>query len=305
MQIGDQGEAEALRLLELKGYNVRNLNASRRNHPTYDLEIDTSLGNVLISVKAARAKRDISLGVPRSLQRLADNSFLIVLMPTDQKREIEFVPGGYHFLVVPGGVARREALLMHHHYWGEEAAKAARNTVRIKDEVNRPGSRSRSGHVFLSWNHRFRDAWHLLPSPVAVDGKSEFRRPELATQEKINRGDQSAEAHMPIVSGAHYLGGSYSAANGSVTPQAIVRSLKYLSESGLAVEGVCKMHHFNRRQSYARFITYFSGIGQLGSETNRKFGERLFYVVESHKKDPSIGFDKLIREALAKWPLPQ
>jgi len=72
-KIGDLGEAEALRLLKELGYDGCNLNDRRPNTWTYDLEINTTRGNVLISVKTARAKRDVSLGTPRSLERLADD----------------------------------------------------------------------------------------------------------------------------------------------------------------------------------------------------------------------------------------
>ena len=163
--IGDMGEAEALRLLTARGYTGYNLNDRRRNTWTYDLEINSARGKILISVKTARARRDVSLGRPRSLERLADDAFLMILMPAAKKQEIQISPGGYHLLIVPGHVARDEALSMHYDYWGDEITKAAENTVRVKDEVNRPGSRSRAGVVFASWNQRFLDAWHLLPEP--------------------------------------------------------------------------------------------------------------------------------------------
>jgi hypothetical protein len=93
-------------------------------------------------------------------------------MPPTKYQEIQISPGGYHLWILPGHVARDEALSMHYDYWGEEIIKAAENTVRVKDEVNRPGSRSRAGLVFGSWNQRFRDAWHVLPEPLSRNDRS-------------------------------------------------------------------------------------------------------------------------------------
>lgn len=165
--IGDKGEDEALRLLTGRGYATQNLNDRRRNAWTYDLEVDAADCTFLVSVKTARAKRDISLGRPRSLKRLADDSFMMILMPPAKKLEIHFGPDGYHLLIIPGQAARDESLSSHYHYWGEDHEKAENNTVRIKDKIDRPCSRSKSGEVFSSWNDRFRDAWHLLPEPLA------------------------------------------------------------------------------------------------------------------------------------------
>ncbi|MGY3436778.1 MULTISPECIES: hypothetical protein [unclassified Marinovum] len=163
--IGDMGEAEALSLLQGRGYKCENLNDKRRNAWTYDLEIGTARGKFLVSVKTARAKRDISLGRPLSLKRLENDAFMMILMPSGKNQETRFEPGGYHLLILPGQVARDEALSSHYHYWGNDSEKAENNTVRIKDKLDRPGGRSNSGEVFSSWNDRFRDAWHLLPEP--------------------------------------------------------------------------------------------------------------------------------------------
>lgn len=140
--IGDKGEAEAKKLLVDRGYECWNLNEFRPNYRTYDLKIGTANGKILVSVKTARAKRDVSLGKPESLKQLADDAFMMILFPSTKKQEIRFEGGGYHLLIVPGHIARDEALSSHYHYWGSEIDKAEKNTVRIKDKTDRPGGRS-------------------------------------------------------------------------------------------------------------------------------------------------------------------
>lgn len=61
--VGDEAEAEAKRLLEQQGFTVHNLNVLRRNYPTYDLIATKGATNINISVKCARAKRDLALVV--------------------------------------------------------------------------------------------------------------------------------------------------------------------------------------------------------------------------------------------------
>ena len=307
-RIGDAGEAEALRLLTKRGYTGWNLNDRQRNTWTYDLEVNSARGKVLISVKTARAKRDVSLGRPRSLERLADDAFLMILMPVAKGKEIRLSPGGYHLLIVPGRVARDEALSMHYDYWGEEVAKAAENTVRVKDEVNRPGSRSRAGDVFASWNQRFRDAWHILPEP-----SPQTRSVHESTRKPLFSADAAPQAwegrEVESLSDARILPpktkGNFGAefAGAKMTPQEIVRSLEYLRHAGMSEEQVCAMHHFAKRQSYSYLIEYFSEKSFLGSDTNRLFGERLTYVVKQHSLEKRTDFAQLISEALQWRPL--
>ena len=309
-KIGDLGEAEALRLLTERGYSGSNLNDVRRNTWTYDLQIKTARGLVKISVKTARAKRDVSLGRPRSLKRLADDAFLMILMPPGKKQEIRIVPGGYHLLIVPGHVVRDEALSMHYDYWGDEIAKAEENTVRVKDEVNRPGSRSCAGHVFASWNENFRDAWYLLPEPSPQGHVTKTSSREMAFSEPL--APQTARANLYISpSKAGQIAMSSSEISGpedrkmTMTPQEIVQSLKYLERAGMSASEACQMHHFPEHQSYEKFFSYFGKTSRLGSDTNRCFGDRLAYVVREHKAGRRDSFAPLILEARNKWPLPR
>ena len=294
-RIGDLGEAEALRLLNARGYSGSNLNDLRRNAWTYDLEITTVRGPVRISVKTARAKRDVSLGRPRSLNRLDDDTFVMILLPTSKKQEIQIEPGGYHLLIVPGHVVKDEALAAHYYYWGDEVEKAEENTVRIKDEVNRPGSRSRAGHVFASWSERFLDAWHVLPDavgrlPFFEGGKdrtviNKTVAPNREPASKPHREDRRI----------------------TLTSRDIVRSLKYLESVGMSPEGVSRLHHFGRVQGFAFLIDYFSRreiASDRRGDTNRAFGERLSYVEREHRAAPGKGFASLIAEARRHWPLP-
>ncbi len=305
-RIGDAGEAEALRLLQERGYTGFNLNEKQPNAWTYDLEISTLRGRVKISVKTARAKRDISLGTPRSLERLADEAFVMILMPTAKKHEIQIHPGGYHLLIVPGQVARDEALAMHRDYWGEELTKAAKNTVRIKDEVNRPGSRSRAGQVFARWNATYRDAWHLLPEPSLQDPKSGsgVAIPDISVSAMPPHGEgelrDTEQGHMPNTGAIRDAPHD----DMTITPQDIVEALDYLQTAGVSPDSICRMHHFDKNQGYADLLKYFKDTSTIRSVTNRLFGARLRFVVNEHKKGGHDRFEALILEALRQWPLP-
>jgi hypothetical protein len=306
-QVGEKGEAEALRLLKERGYVGRNLNEERSNHPTYDLEIDTVSGKVRISVKSARARRDIALGVPRSFARLADDAFLMILMPVDKRQEIHFDRFGYHLLILPGGVAKSEALEMHYEYWRCDTAAAEKNTVRVKDEVNRPGSRSRAGEVFASWNRRFRDAWHLLPGPslAAMAGLARETGPDeeaLRFRHYLRQEPRITDNQDPAIGRSTTNRNVWKGDGMSERPADIVSSLNYLRNAGMSERQVCMLHHFDRQQNYRGLIKYFSGKKSLGSETNRRFAARLKHVAKSHREDGGGGFTNYIQEALQEWP---
>lgn len=147
-------------LLETRGYKVTNLNVARNNFPLYDLRAARDGRELLISVKCARAKRELRLGPPHRLRQLADDAVVLALLPISKGRDIVFEPGGYELWVIPGNVARDEALAAHEHY-AQSHPGSADHSVMVKDKVDRnPGTRS--GAVFASWRLRFRDAWHLL-----------------------------------------------------------------------------------------------------------------------------------------------
>lgn len=294
-RIGDLGEAMALRLLSARGYVGSNLNDFRRNTWTYDLEITTVLGPVKISVKTARAKRDVSLGRPRSLKRLDDNAFVMILLPASKNQEIRLEPGGYHLFIVPGRVVKEEALPVHYDYWGDEVKKAEENTVRIKDEVNLPGSRSRAGHVFTSWKDRFLDAWHVLPDASGYFPSSKDEKDRKVINKTVwPTRDVASKPHGENL-------------NTTLRSRDIVRSLKYLESVGMRPEGISKLHHFGRVQGFAFLIAYFSSreiASDRRGDTNRAFGERLSYVEREHRAAPGKGFASLIAEARSRWPLP-
>ena len=308
MKIGDLGEAEALRLLTERGYTGSNLNDLRRNTWTYDLQIETVRGPVQISVKTARARRDVSLGRPRSLRRLADDAFLIILMPPAKNQEIQISPGGYHILIVPGHAARNEALSIHYGYWGDEVTKAEENTVRVKDEVNRPGSRSRAGHVFASWNQNFRDAWHILPEPLPRRNVAKTSSSVVAFSERAAPHTTRTKEPGSLRETGQLVAHSRSVSNVedckiAMAPHDIVQSLKYLELARMSATEVCQMHHFDKHQSYASLMQYFGRTAKIGSDTNLRFGERLDYVVREHMAGRRDSFAPLISEACKQWPL--
>lgn len=161
MMVGDLAEAEAERLLLLRGWTVTNLNAERRNTRLYDLRATKQGREILISVKHARAKRHIRLGAPSVFQDLRDEDYVIVFLPRVGAGETNLAAADYDVWVVPGE-ARHQAIAAHIHYYGDSAVAFAQNSMMIKDKTDRAGGRSISGAVFRSWEARYRDAWDLL-----------------------------------------------------------------------------------------------------------------------------------------------
>lgn len=160
--VGASAEAEAKRLLEERGYTVVDLNLRQTNHPTYDLEASSNGRKLKISVKCARAKRDLSLGPASSVRRLEPETFVFAFLPRSKGEEIDIAAKAYEFWIVPSAAVLRDALSAHEHYWTGDPEQLERNTVRIKDKKDTPGGRSRSGAIFSDWSRRYRDAWHLL-----------------------------------------------------------------------------------------------------------------------------------------------
>jgi len=138
------------------------LNAIQQNHPTYDLEAHRQGHRLKISVKCARAKRDLSLGSPASVRRLEPGSFVFAFLPPSKDREIDIATGAYALWIVPAVAVINDALAAHAHYWHKEPDKLESNPIRVKDKADKPGGRSISGAVFADWSARFNNAWHLL-----------------------------------------------------------------------------------------------------------------------------------------------
>lgn len=164
---GDLAEIFVAELLAKRGYVVENLNNSRRNHPSVDLRCKAGETEFLVSVKSCwAANRQIRLGSPHILERLADDVFLLILMPARKGDVLELVSNGYALLIVPASVAKAEALEAHYHY-AQHSPGSAGHSVMIKDKQDR-SPHTRSGAVFQSWLEHYTDAWHLLPKPLAL-----------------------------------------------------------------------------------------------------------------------------------------
>jgi hypothetical protein len=159
--IGDQAEAEAIRLLELNGWTATNLNELSRNYRLYDLKAQKGDRGLMISVKHARAKRHVRLGNYRVLKDLRDADYMIIFLPVEGGSETDIRSSEYELWVVPGS-ARHQALSSHLQYYGGDEERACSHPVMIKDKIDRPGGRSTSGAVFNAWRRTYRDAWHLL-----------------------------------------------------------------------------------------------------------------------------------------------
>jgi hypothetical protein len=165
--IGKQGERLAESLLDERGFEVRDLNEERRHNPLYDLVAVKSGSETKVSVKCARAKRQFRLGTREQLAKLEDDCVVMVFLPTEKSKEIEFSSGGYELLIIPGHT-RDEALEMHDHYVKTHPGRAD-HSVMVKDKVDR-NERTRSGAVFKSWHERFLNAWDIFDAVAGSHG---------------------------------------------------------------------------------------------------------------------------------------
>jgi len=163
--IGNRAEQLATTLLRERGFEVVNLNELRANHPLYDLRAEKNGHTVRVSVKCARAKRELRLGSPRMLRQLADDAVVMAFLPIAKGRDIDLTPGGYELWIIPGAVARDEALAAHDHY-AKSHPGSADHSVMVKDKIDRSPD-TRSGAVFHRWCELYRNAWHLLDDVVA------------------------------------------------------------------------------------------------------------------------------------------
>lgn len=91
---------------------------------------------------------------------------MIALLPAAKDREINIDSDDFELWIVPSEAILSEALAAHEFYWAGEPEKSAANTIRIKDKIDRPGGRSRTGAVFTKWSTKYRDAWHLIDEAV-------------------------------------------------------------------------------------------------------------------------------------------
>ena len=155
--IGRQAETLAESLLRERGFKVRNLNEERSNNPLYDLIAVKNRNEIAISVKCARANRQLRVGSPRMLKQMRDDCVVMAFLPTEKGREIEFCPGGYDLLIIPGRIARDEGLELHKHYVKTHPGSAD-HSVMVKDKVDR-SERTRSGEVFKRWRDQYLDRW--------------------------------------------------------------------------------------------------------------------------------------------------
>jgi hypothetical protein len=158
--IGKQAETLAASLLIQRGFSVRNLNEERPNNPLYDLNATKNGNEILVSVKCARAKRQLRVGSPQMLTKMRDDCVVMAFLPAEQDKEIEFCPGGYELLIVPGQVARDEALAAYYHYIATHPGSVG-HAVMVKDKIDR-NERTRSGAVFKCWHERFLNAWDIF-----------------------------------------------------------------------------------------------------------------------------------------------
>lgn len=82
----------------------------------------------------------------------------------------------------------------------------------------------------------------------------------------------------------------------------LVEAARYLQAQGLTVEQLRSMHHSRRRlETFASTYRYFGKNKEL-KHVNIFYAERLIHVAERHRAT-GAAFEKLISQALARWPL--
>ena len=164
--VGDDGEAEAARLLTRRGWAVENLNDTVANHPLYDLRASKNGCTINISVKTARsANRHVRFGPYAVISQLADDAFIFVFLSPHKGTEIDIGTEAYELWIVPGH-ARHIAIDAHVHYHSGDELAAASSTspVMVKDKIDRSGGRSISGAAFNTLRNQYKDAWTVLPA---------------------------------------------------------------------------------------------------------------------------------------------
>ena len=159
-RIGRAAEDKAAALLEARGFSVRNMNDLIPNHPVYDLEATRDGCMLRVSVKAARAKREIRLGKVESLSQVRDKDLVMLFLPIRKGVEISLEEGGYELLLVPGGIARDDAIDAHLHYCKTHPNNIDHPTM-VKDKIDRSPN-TKSGAVFHRWRDSYLNAWSVI-----------------------------------------------------------------------------------------------------------------------------------------------
>lgn len=87
-----------------------------------------------------------------------------------------------------------------------------------------------------------------------------------------------------------------------VIPRLVVEAARYLQGQGMSANLLRDMHHSPRRdETFGATLRYFSEKQNL-RQNNLKYGARLIYVAERHRKT-GRGFGELVREALQCHPM--
>ena len=95
---------------------------------------------------------------------MRDDCVVMAFLPAERGKEIEFSPGGYEVLIIPGRIAREDGLRAHNHYKATHPGSAS-HSVMVKDKIDRSED-TISGAVFKSWRERFLNAWSTFDAVV-------------------------------------------------------------------------------------------------------------------------------------------
>ncbi len=152
-ELGNQGEAHAMRLLHAHGYAAEYLPT---NTPTYDLAVSRGETSFCVSVKVSREKQHVRLGSRRSVLGLTAGNFVFAYLPPLGCSIAELESSPQTLLILPAELVRNEALSIHDAYWHRLGQDPNIFSVMVKGY----GKHHRA--IWPQWLE-YRDAWHLLP----------------------------------------------------------------------------------------------------------------------------------------------
>jgi hypothetical protein len=149
-ELGNAGEALALKLLIAKGYAASILLG---NYPTYDIKASRAGMDFFVSVKVSRNKQHVRLGTRASVLRLTEKNFVFAFLPIPGQ-QISLADGGYRLWIIPAHIANADSLGVHDAYWAERGGD--KYSVMVK------GYGRHHVEIWKRWS-AYDQAWHLLP----------------------------------------------------------------------------------------------------------------------------------------------
>lgn len=160
-ELGNLGEDFVDRLLAGRGYSTTRLGG---RFETYDIQVISTDGPFMVSVKTSRNKQHVRLGSEKSVARLAAPHFVIAVLPLDDDGDVALESGKCRVLIIPAEVAKADGLRVTESYFAEDSTRKRWETVMVKGYSRRPIQEE----TWERWLSDYTDAWHLLPSAKSM-----------------------------------------------------------------------------------------------------------------------------------------